>query len=362
MRNKIIFALVILGAIGAGVSAYVYAVPSKPLPPAFEPAHNPYANGIYANGIIESFQEHGANTNIYPEVAGTVTRIEVAEGQHVRAGAVLAVIDDSVQRAVVDQQRAQADAAAAMVDELRAQPRRENLAVAKAQLDLATAQLKTARDQLDKQRRSYELAPESVSRDALDNAINAEHVAQANLDVVTRQYDLTRAGAWSFDIKNQEKQHEALVRAAASSSALLAKYTIHAPADGVVMSVNTAVGSYVSPQGTYDTYTQGMGPIIVMSTANDVLAVRCYVDEILIARLPPADKIQAEMSIRGTAVKVPLEFVRVQPYVSPKIELSNQRQEKVDLRVLPVVFRFRPPAGVRVFPGQLVDIYIGAKP
>jgi HlyD family secretion protein len=46
------------------------------------------------------------------------------------------------------------------------------------------------------------------------------------------------------------------------------------------------------------------------------------------------------MSITGTNIKVPLEFVRVQPYVSPKIELSNEKQEQVDLRVLPVIFRF----------------------
>ena len=75
------------------------------------------------------------------------------------------------------------------------------------------------------------------------------------------------------------------------------------------------------------------------------LAVRCYIDEILIPRLPPPDKLQAQMFIRGTNTKIPLEFVRVQPYVSPKIELSNERQERVDLRVLPVIFRFTPPAG-----------------
>jgi HlyD family secretion protein len=279
----------------------------------------------------------------------------------VTAGTVLVTLDDSVQHAVVDQQLAQAEAAAAMVDELHAEPRRENLEVAHAQLELATAQLKTAQDQLAKQRHSYELAPESVSSDALDNAINAAHVAQANLDVVTRQYELTRAGAWSFDIKNQQKQHEALVRAAAASSALLAKYTVRAPTDGVVMSIGAAVGSYVSPQGAYDSYTQGMGPIVVMSGAKGYLAVRCYVDEILISRLPPPDKITAEMAIRGTTTKLPLEFVRIQPYVSPKIELSNQRAEKVDLRVLPVVFRFVPPAGVGIYPGQLVDVYIGVR-
>jgi HlyD family secretion protein len=66
------------------------------------------------------------------------------------------------------------------------------------------------------------------------------------------------------------------------------------------------------------------------------------------------------MTVRGTDTKVPLEFVRVQPYVSPKIELSNERQEQVDLRVLPVIFRFQKQDSP-VYPGQLVDVYIGQK-
>jgi HlyD family secretion protein len=49
----------------------------------------------------------------------------------------------------------------------------------------------------------------------------------------------------------------------------------------------------------------------------------------------------------------------MQPYVSPKIELSNQRQEKVDVRVLPIIFRSTPPPGVELYPGELVDVYIG---
>ena len=89
--------------------------------------------------------------------------------------------------------------------------------------------------------------------------------------------------------------------------------------------------------------------------------MRCYVDEILIPRLPPADRLVAKMFIRGTNTSVPLEFVRTQPYVTPKIELSDQRTERVDLRVLPLVFRFAPPDSVGVYPGQLVDIYVGQK-
>jgi HlyD family secretion protein len=361
MRNKVIFALVVLGALGASASAYVYAVPSKPLSPVFNPAPNPYAHGIYANGIVESYQANGENISIYPEVAGSIVRILVAEGQPVTQGTPLVQIDDTVQRATADQQKSQADAAQALLEELHAQPRKENLEVAHAQVEMAQATLKTAEDTLDKQQRSYKLAPESVSKDALDNAVNAQKVAAANLDVVTRQYELTKAGAWVFDVRNQEKQAEALDKAHAASSALLAKYTIKAPSDGVVMSVNATVGSYVSPQGAYDTYTQGFDAVVVMGTSKATLAVRCYIDEILIPRLPPADKLEAQMFIRGTNTKIPLVFVRMQPYVSPKIQLSNARQEKVDLRVLPVIFRFEPPSGVQVFPGELVDVYVGEK-
>jgi HlyD family secretion protein len=359
MRNKFIFGFVIVGVLVALWSAHVYAVPSKPLLPVFNPAPNPYAQGIYANGIIESYQTQGENINLYPEVAGTIATVLVAEGESVPQGTPLVTIDDSVQRATTEQQKSQAEAARALLDELKAQPRKENLDVARAQVDMATASLKTANDALAKQQRSFDLAPESVSRDALDNAINGAKVAKANLDVVTRQYELTKAGAWIYDIKNQERQEEALTKAYAASTALLGKYTIRAPIDGVVLSVGAAAGSYVSPQGAYDTYTQGLGPVVVMGTSKGTLGVRVYIDEILIPRLPPADKMKGQMFIRGTNTKIPLQFVRVQPYVSPKIELSNQRQEKVDVRVLPVIFRFEPPAGVQVYPGELVDVYVG---
>ena len=361
MRNKFIFALVVIGVVGALWSAYVYAVPSKPLPPVFNPAPDPYAQGIYANGIVESYQSNGENINIYPDVTGTIVRVLVTEGQTVTQGAPLVQIDDSVQRATAEQQRAQADAAQSLLDEMRAQPRKENLEVARAQVEMAQANLRSTQDQLDKQQRSFDIAPESVSKDALDNAANAQRVAKANFDVVSRQYELTKAGAWAFDVRTQEKQAEALAKAYGASTALLAKYTIKAPTDGVVMSVAATTGSYVSSAGAYDTYTQGFGPIVVMGTSRGTLAVRCYIDEILIPRLPPADKLQAQMFIRGTNTKIPLEFVRVQPYVSPKIQLSNQRQEKVDLRVLPVLFKFQPPPGVQLFPGELVDVYVAEK-
>jgi HlyD family secretion protein len=266
-----------------------------------------------------------------------------------------------VQAATVAQQRAQMEAAATLLAQLKAQPRRETLAVAQAQLEQAGANLRTAQDQSDKQRRSYDIEPRSVSMDALDNAQNTLGAARATRDVAARQLALTRAGAWSYDIRNQARQADAAARAYQAGQALLQRYTVRAPADGVVLAVNTATGNYASPQGGYSTYTQGSVPAVVMSAGQAELAVRCFIDEILISRLPPPERMVAQMSVRGTGLRIPLEFVRVQPYVSPKIQLSDQRQERVDLRVLPVIFRFVPRAGVRIYPGQLVDVYIGRR-
>jgi HlyD family secretion protein len=283
IRNKIIFALSIIGILAGLVAAYLFGIERKAQPPVFKPVSSPYDSAIYANGIIESDQSSGANINIYPEVSGPITQVLVREGQTVSAGTLLFTIDDSVPRANVE---------------------------------LAEANLKAARDQYDKRRAAYDIDPKSISKDVLDTAEDAVNQAAATLK---------------------------------AANALLQKYSVKAPLDGVVLALNATAGSYVSSQGAYDAYTQGFDPLVVMGAPQNYLAVRCYVDEILVSRLPSPWHIRAQMSLRGTDIK---------PYVSPKIELSNERQELVDLRVLPVIFRFEKK-DAPVYPGQLVDVYIG---
>ncbi|MEI6002838.1 biotin/lipoyl-binding protein [Paraburkholderia bengalensis] len=361
MKQRLLFLAALLGFLGSVVAAWVYGIQQPPQPPVFDPASNPYAHGVYATGIVESDQPAGANINVYPDVSGAATNVLVHDGDTVQRGQPLLTIDDSVQRATVAQLAAQADAAQSILDELRAQPRPEALHVASAQVGAASANLKMAQDQFDKQRRAYDIDPKAVSRDTLDNAANAVAVARANLEVVNRQYALTRAGAWSFDVRNQERQVEALRKAAEAATAQLERYTLRAPADGMVLSVNAAPGAYLSPQGVYDTYAQGSAPVLVLGTPPGKLAVRCYVDEILINRLPDTEALKATMFIRGTSVRADLQFMRVQPYVTPKIQLTDQRTERVDVRVLPVLFRVVPQNGTHLFPGQIVDVYISAR-
>ena len=242
----------------------------------FAPVSSPYDSAIYANGIIESDQSSGSNINIYPEVSGPITKVLVREGQQVSAGAPLFTIDDSVQRATTEQLRLQAEASLALLNELKAEPRPETLAVAEAQVGQAESNLKAARDQYDKDRASYDIDPKSISKDVLDTAEDAVKQADAGLDVARKQYELTKAGAWSYDIANQEKQYEALRQAYEAANALLLKYSVKAPIDGVVLAVNAAVGSYVSSQGAYDPYTQAFDQLVIMGPPQDYLAVRCY--------------------------------------------------------------------------------------
>ena len=296
MKTKIIFGLSILGVLAGLVAAYLFGLERKAQPPVFTPVSNPYASAIYANGMVESDQTSGEGINIFPEVSGPITKVLVTEGQSVKAGTPLLTIDNSVQKATTDQLRLQAEASLKLLQELKAELRQETLAIASSQVEQAETSLKAARDQYEKRLASYSADPKSISKDVVDISRDNAEQASSALDVARKQYELTKAGAWVYDIANQEKQHEALKQSYLAANALLVKYSVRAQADGVVMSINSSVGSYVSPLGAYDTYTQGLDPLVVMGTPQGYLEVRCYVDEILIARLPSPEHIVAQIA------------------------------------------------------------------
>ncbi len=360
MKTKIIFLIASIGILIGLVSAYIYNKRTSALPPVHV-EKNPYNDGIYATGIIESYQTNGENINIFPDVSGRVVHIFVKDGQAVTKDTPILKIDDTQQKNVTQQAYYQMQAALAYLNELKAQPRKETLDVSESQLEYAIAQLKSAKDQWQKIEQSYKLNPKSVSKNTYDTTKDAYETAQANYKVALSQYNLTKAGAWVYDIQNAQAQYEAAKKSYLANKSLLDKYTIKAPVNGVVLKIATAVGSYVSPSGTYGTYTQGYGPVVVIGNIEKEMEVRCYVDEILVPRLPKPQDIKAIAFVRGTDKQIPLQFVSLQPYTTPKIELSNQRTEQVDVRVLPIVFKFSVPKDLTIYPGMLVDVYIGDK-
>jgi hypothetical protein len=75
-----------------------------------------------------------------------------------------------------------------------------------------------------------------------------------------------------------------------------------------------------------------------------------------------APNARAEAALRGNArLRTPLEFVRVEPFVVPKKSLTGDSTERVDTRVLQVIYRF-PRGKIPVYVGQQMDVFIEAPP
>jgi hypothetical protein len=88
------------------------------------------------------------------------------------------------------------------------------------------------------------------------------------------------------------------------------------------------------------------------------LLVRVDIDETETWRVRPGRHALARL--RGNPeISVPLTFIRFEPYVLPKRSLTGDTTERVDTRVLQVIYAF-PPDDFPAFVGQQVDVFIAA--
>src|SRR5206468_5814354 len=66
----------------------------------------------------------------------------------------------------------------------------------------------------------------------------------------------------------------------------------------------------------------------------------------------------ANAAVRGNAsLKSPIKFVRFEPFVLPKKSLTGDNTERVDTRVLQVIYRVERD-DLRLFIGQQMDVFI----
>lgn len=318
----------------------------------------PFPNSVQAEGVITNDAPAGGVVSVFPEVSGTVATMLVKEGDTVLAGQPLFSLDDTAQRATTNSLHMQAEAARITLAKMTSPPRKERVDVALAQVAQARTALKAAQDQHRRRVRAAALDDRAVSREALETAVNGMAQARAALAVSQRELDLLRAGAGKLDIANQAAQVAALRQAWASSKSLLDKYVVKAPNDGVVLTVNAPKGAYLAPAGVFDPATQYTLPAVVLAPHAAGLAVTCYVDQGKVDALPRHGPFRAIMIVRGGGARVPLEFVRAQTTLIPRVILAPKDKDHGDPRVLPVLFRVPAASKARLYPGQLVDVYI----
>lgn len=336
---------VILAIIGI-VAATVFMIQSqKPRPqsqPVRTPSQTPYADSIAATGVIESFRE---NVAVAPYRAGKVIRVWAREGRQVSQGAPLYQLEQAEILAEIDRLRAVAASQQATLERLRQEPRNVEIPPLAAAVEQAQANYRQAQTELA---RFESLAPsETVSQLELSQRRNAAETARAQLDRARAELTRLKAGTWTFDIRKAQADLAAIQAQIRQQQVLLRQSTIYAPQTGEVLKVNIRPGEYIS-------LSQTEPPVVLGDTHN--LQIRVDIDEVNASRVQPG--MNAVAFIKGDSTKkIPVQFVRVVPYMVPKRNLSGSSTERVDVRVLQLIYSFIPPE-FPVYVGQQVDVYL----
>jgi multidrug resistance efflux pump len=316
----------------------VQAQPPSPPPAAAFP------NQLGAVGLIEAASE---NIAVSLPVPGLVTRVAVAAGQQVKQGQLLFALDDRDLRAELNLRRAAVELARTRLQRLAAAPRPEEIPPAQARVAEAQAQVADATEQL--KRIESVTDPRAVRREDVDRRRRALDGAQARLAEAQASLKLIEAGSWQQDIaiaRAELAQAEAQV---ARIEADLERLQVRAPIAGVILQCKVRPGEFAQAGVLAQ-------PLILLGQT-DPLHVRADIDEKDAWRFRPGSP--AKGAVRGNAAQsFSLDFVRVEPYVVPKRNLTGDATERVDSRVLQVIYRL--PSGTQLYPGQQVDLSIEA--
>ena len=304
MLNRPSFYIALLG-----IAAVIFIVvrlrntgpASEPLVP---PPQSPYSNSIGARGIVESTNE---NVRIAPAASGLVEKVNVRVGDGVKAGEVLFTMDSRDASAAVKTAEAQ-------------------LAVQQARLAESQTLVDDRRDTLERVTRLRQKNVASVDETRRDEF--AMQTAERQFQRTAADLELTRA-----QLNDAKVQLDLL--------------TVRAPRNGTVLQVNIRAGEYAAANSSE--------PAILLGDIRE-LQLRADVDESDAPRVKP--DCNAVAFLKGSREQsVPLEFVRIEPYILPKKSLSGESTERVDTRVLQVIFRFQNP-GFPVYVGQQMDVFI----
>lgn len=373
IRAYLIPALAIAGLLFALVTVVRGAKPPAATPPAIQPPTAPYERFVAGAGLVETSTQ---NILIGSPVGALVAKVAVKVGQDVEAGEELFTLDSRELVGRLAESEAAVGVAAAQLSRLEAGTRAELIPpqrarVAQAEAEVAAAEsevsdlsvwLADAEGQLARAQSADvkgAVSPEELDRRKasvgsyrarVGVAAAKTNVARRKLEEASGQLELLLAGSWTPDVEVARSQ-VAQARAAADAARIeIDRRTVRAPVKGRVLQVNVRPGEF-APAGVVAT------PLMVLGGV-DPLHVRVDVDEHEAWRVRQGSP--AVAFARGNqAIRAELTFVRFEPLIVPKRSLTGDSTERVDTRVLQVIYRF-DPAGAALFVGQQVDVFIRA--
>jgi HlyD family secretion protein len=274
--------------------------------------------------------------------------VYVKVGQLVKKGDKLFRLDERALNADRRVKQASLKSARAQLRKLEAMPRKEEVPALEARVREARANLA---DQEDLARRSRRLAQQGAVGDEERNRRDqAVRMAREQLRKAEADLALMKAGAWEPDKEVAQAAVETAQAQLEQVETDLRRLTVTALVDGEVLQVNVRPGEYVNAQA---------GSALVVLGNVGTLHVRVDVDEHDVPRFEPGAP--AKAFLRGDPrQEFRLHFVRVEPYVIPKKSLTGDNTERVDTRVLQVIYRVEPSKR-RLYVGQQLDVYVEGK-
>jgi multidrug efflux pump subunit AcrA (membrane-fusion protein) len=344
------WATFILAAIGLAIGIYTAATASREaprVPLAGQPSVNPFEHGIAAQGMVEAASR---NIPVAAPEGGLVVRVLVEVGQRVKTGDPLFELDSRPLQADLVKAAAARDDAAAGLARLEAQPRAETIPPLEAAVASARAEVEDLQGRLERWKAVEDRR--AVSEDEFNRVRYSLEAARARLEQARANLALARAGAWSADL---EVERADLAQAKAQVDAiqvLIDRRTVRSPIDGTVLKRNLEPGQFA----TAETASVQQGSMVVGDLSR--LRVRARVDEEDLPLLRSGAKAVAR--VRGrVSITAPLTMLRIEPLALPKTMLSGDTTERVDTRVLEVIFEVNgDPSGLPLYPGQMVDVFI----
>lgn len=310
--RKIYFS-VIIAAIGLGGGVlFTFTKGNPPPPPSnnlVSPPETPYNTSVSGTGLVEA---NSRNIEVGVFVSGIISDVKVNEGDKVKAGDVLMVTD--FRSAAADLEM-----------------RKKDVASSQAAVATAQAQLDDANDLL---------ARYNGLKSGVGISVNEQE---------RQKFATKRASAGLEQAKANLESSKAALSAA---QVLLDKHTVRAPIDGEVLKVRVRAGEFAAAG------TVGLAPIVIGNTTP--LNLRVQIDENDLWRFNGEAKAIAYLRSNKER-KYDLTFVRAEPLVLPKTQLSGNAAEQVDTRIMEVVYAINPLENAPLYVGQQLDVFIDSK-
>lgn len=192
---------------------------------------------------------------------------------------------------------------------------------------------------------------------SLDNRVAAAELAEAKAAYEDAKDQMDRVRQLKTGtVVSEDKKLRIIYAAKRAEAALQAaqvaydQMTVYAPVEGRILKTRIREGEFVDAGG------QGAAPILM---GNDQpFYLRVDIDENDVWRFD--QKAEAQAVLRSNReIIFPLKFVRVEPYVQPKQSLSGEMTERVDTRVLQVIYEMDTTKN-DIFIGQQLDVFIKA--